>query len=389
MSAARHILCFDLGTTNFKAALIDDDGRTVALARIPCPVHRSLPGRAELSIDEFEGVIADLAAHVARDTEGVLSDVRAVTFATQANSFLLLDRHDEPLTPLILWPDDRARDDVEPMNQLDSLRRITGVPRLDFEFMPAKLRWLRRHAPATWRKTHRICGIGDYLTMCLSGEYVVEAGAAALTGLDNAQSSQWWRPALDTVKLPSEWLPRLVRAGTDVGPIRAAAAERLGLPVTARVVVGCLDQYAGAIGLGGVDSERFCETTGTVLAAVCVANEWRNDLPIRVFQGPAFDEEHYFRMEFSATSTNLLDFYLTRLAEPMSVQQLDLLVAQEYMTKNRVDIPSIESAGSIDRCFVNVDVSHAPAKVALAIMERIAPGFIEQQLLRAEDGHHS
>ena len=42
-----------------------------------------------------------------RQTAG-LADVEAVTFATQTNSFVLLDGNDRPLTPMILWPDLRA-----------------------------------------------------------------------------------------------------------------------------------------------------------------------------------------------------------------------------------------------------------------------------------------
>ena len=41
---------------------------------------------------------------------GQWAEVEAVTFATQTNSFLLLDANTRPLTPIILWPDRRAAD---------------------------------------------------------------------------------------------------------------------------------------------------------------------------------------------------------------------------------------------------------------------------------------
>ena len=377
MKTSRHILCFDLGTTNIKAVLIDEDGRTVTVARRRMPSETSALGRSELTAEAFEKLIADLTADVARASESGLTHTMAVTFATQANSFILLDRHDEPLTPIILWPDARARGADEPINRLAEFRAITGVPKLDFEFMPAKLRWLREHAPAKWAKTRRICGIGDYLAMCLCGEHVTEAGVAALTGLVNARSLEWWPRGLEALEVRESSLPRIVRAGTDVGPIRPEAADRLGLPAGVRVIVGCLDQYAGAIGVGCVAQGRMAESTGTVLAVLCLAGEWRDDLPGDVFQGPAFDGNLYFRMAYSNTSANLLEWYRGRLAGLPSFESLDALAALEPASAGNLAIESIEQAESIERCFKNVESSHAPGQVVRAIMERVAQSLEE------------
>lgn len=377
MKTSRHILCFDLGTTNIKAVLVDEDGRTVTVARRRMPSEASAPGRSELRPEAFEKVIAELTADVARASGSGLAHTMAVTFATQANSFILLDRHDEPLTPLILWPDARARGADEPINRLAEFRAITGVPKLDFEFMPAKLRWLREHAPAKWAKTRRICGIGDYLAMCLCGEHVTEAGVASLTGLANARSLEWWPCGLEVLEVRESWLPRIVRAGTDVGPIRPEAAMRLGLPSGIRVIVGCLDQYAGAIGVGCVAQGRMAESTGTVLAVLCLAGEWRDDLPCDVFQGPAFDGNLYFRMAYSNTSANLLEWYHSRLAGLPSFESLDALAALETEGVGDLAIDSLEKTGSIEECFKNVDSLHTPGQVVRAIMEQVAQSLLE------------
>ncbi len=377
MKSSRHILCFDLGTTNVKAALINEEGSTLVVARVPLPSKQAQLGRSEMSAEAFECVIASLADQIANGSKSGLKDTCAVTFATQANSFLLLDRHDEPLTPIILWPDARARNDDEPINRISQMPSITGMPKLDYEFMPAKLRWLRKHAPKTWRKVHRICSIGDYLAICLSGEHVTEAGSAAMTGLVNARALQWWGPALETVETPLHWLPRVVRAGTDVGSIRPAAAERLGLPPNVRVIIGCLDQYAAAIGTGGLQGQRFTETTGTVLSSVCVAREWDDDPPAGVFQGPSFDAEHFFRMAFSSTAGNLLEWYCRQLPDPVDLERLNQLAAQEPAGARGLVIEPLEESALIDRCFVNVQTSHTPGQVVRAIMERVARTLVE------------
>ena len=62
----------------------------------------------ELPADAFGDAIAEGIAELRGPRRGGLADVEAVTFATQTNSFVLLDADDRPLTPFILWPDRRA-----------------------------------------------------------------------------------------------------------------------------------------------------------------------------------------------------------------------------------------------------------------------------------------
>ena len=87
-------------------------------------------------------------------------------------------------------------------------------------------------------------------------------------------------------ELPESYLSDVVRAGTDLGPITAEAARRFGLPPACRCVVGCLDQYAGAIGVGNVEPGMISETTGTVLSTVECADRFARRPAPRCFRGP-------------------------------------------------------------------------------------------------------
>ena len=102
----------------------------------------------------------------------------------------------------------------------------------------------------------------------MTGRHVTEAGTAGLTGLLNIHRCRWWAEMLARFEIDEHCLPEVVRAGTDLGRIDPGVAEKFGLPATCRFVVGCLDQYAGAIGVGNVEPGMISETTGTVLATV-------------------------------------------------------------------------------------------------------------------------
>ena len=273
------ILAFDLGTTYFKITLFDRSGRLCDSCRIAPPIRSGQTGEMELPADAFREALAQGVRELQDRADGGLADVEAVTFATQTNSFVLLDAGDQPLTPIILWPDRRAAEleaEVRKRCGMPAFSATTGIPQMSAGFMVAKLLWLQRQAPEIWSRTRKVALISDYFTLLLTGQHVTEAGAAGLTGLVDIHRCRWWPEMLAQFELDESCLPRVVRAGTDLGPLDPRAAGQLGLPETCRFVVGCLDQYAGAIGAGNIEPGMVSETTGTVLATVQCADQIRH-----------------------------------------------------------------------------------------------------------------
>ena len=124
----------DLGTTYFKISLFDRNGRLCDTCRIAPPIVAPRDGYMELPADAFGNVIARGIAELRSRAGGDLSDVEAVTFATQTNSFVLLDAEDRPLTPLILWPDRRAEqleEEVRRRCDIPGFSATTGIPRIE------------------------------------------------------------------------------------------------------------------------------------------------------------------------------------------------------------------------------------------------------------------
>ncbi len=322
------ILVIDLGTSFFKFTLFDRTGRLCESYRIATPMVRPQEGWMEIPTDALEEAIARGIVELGRRSNAGLADVEAVTFATQTNSFLLLDSDGRPLVPVILWPDNRAVEVEAELQQQFAAAAVSataGIPRANHQFMPAKLLWLRRHRPETWARMDRICLISDYLTLLLTGQHVTEAGAAGLTGLVDIVRRRWSLDWLTSLALAPSCLPAIVSAGTALGAIVPSAAERFALPKSCRLIVGCLDQYAGAIGVGNVESGMLSETTGTVLATVRCVDRFSAQLGPGVFQGPAFQEGLYWQMAFGDISANLLQWYRDQLPDRPEFEQLTTL----------------------------------------------------------------
>lgn len=375
------ILAIDLGTTYFKFTLFDRGGRLCECCRIEPPTVADRPGILEMPPDGFLAAIQRGIAEIGNRVKGDLSDVEAVTFATQTNSFLLLDANHHPLTPIILWPDRRAETlEAEVCNRasLAEFSATTGIPRMNHQFMLAKLLWTKKKSPEIEKQTNKLCLISDYLTFLLTGMHVTEAGAAGLTGMLDIHRCQWWPAMLDRFEIDGGLLPTVVRAGTDLGQITVSAAQRFGLPVTCRFVVGCLDQYAGAMGTGNVEPGMLSETTGTVLATVQCADHFSTQLGSDVFQGPAFREGLFWRMAFCDISANYLQWYRNQLPDRPDFETLSSLAEPIVPGAEGLRLRTDVGLANLDRVFVGLTPQHTRGHAVRCIMEAVAVALNNQ-----------
>lgn len=375
------ILAIDLGTTYFKLTLFDRSGRLCCSSRIAPPVVVRETGLMELSVDGFLDALGQGIAELRQDNGGSLSDVEAVSFATQTNSFVLLDAQNGPMTPIVLWPDGRAaalETELQQRCAIAEFTATTGIPQMGYQFMLTKLLWWQRHAPDVWTRTRKICLISDYLTFLLTGQFVSEAGAAGLTGLVDIRRCQWWPEMLARFGITGDRLPTVVRAGTDLGGITSQAAQRFGLPNACRFVVGCLDQYAGAIGAGNVEPGIMSETTGTVLATVRCADGIAPPLGPSVFQGPAFHESRCWRMAFGDVSANYLQWYRDQLPDRPTFDELTELAAAVAPGADGLKLRTDVALTTIEAVFSGMTPQHTRGHAVRCILEAVADALNSQ-----------
>ena len=151
-----------------------------------------------------------------------------------------------------------------------------------------------------------------------------------LSGLIDIHQLKWWPEMCQRTGLNQSQLPQIARAGTDLGPILPDIAADLDLPPNCRFVVGCLDQYAGAIGAGNISPGSVSETTGTGLAVVQCSDRFEAGAIPTLFQGPTFAPGLYYRMVFSQISGGLLEWYRNQLPGRLDFDTLAQLAAQVH-----------------------------------------------------------
>lgn len=329
-------LIFDFGTTYFKAALMAGEGDFLAVAHVSTPIEHPYHGWSEMTVAGFESVIRQLLTQLQQQSPEAYQMICNISFATQANTFVLLDEAFEAVMPFIVWDDCRAESDVLPF---DNDYHQTDIPQLGAYHTPLKLHWFKQNRPDIWGQSRYLCFLSDYLTYYLTGKHVTEAGVASLSGMVDIHRLCWLDEMIDTMGWHALRLPAIERAGTSLGVILPAAALRHQLNPKCQFTLGCLDQYAGVLAAGLLNADGICETTGTVLATVRAAPEFDASLQSDgIYQGPSPCPGVYFRMLFSDVSAKLLAVFRKEYMPDMSYEALDTMASQLPIMDTSVEL---------------------------------------------------
>jgi xylulokinase len=334
------LLGIDFGTSYFKVGLFEPTGTLRGLGRVAVVKDSSAPGRSEVPVERFWQLLRAGLAEALTQAETDVSAIAGVSYSSQANTFLLLDRADQPLTPLVVWNDRRAEPldpAVAAWGSAEAFRRTTGFSGLAPGFAPAKWRWFQRQDPATWGRMARAMTLSDYFTFALTGEAAGDASTAALTGMYATATGGWWPEAMEFFGVSPEVLSRPLPPATRCGRTVARARELLGLPAGVPFAVGGLDHYMAAIGSGIGRLGDASISTGTVLAALRLVD--RVEPVADCFHGPHFDGRFY-RLAFDPAGATQLEDYQRQFAPDRTIAELVALAAT--VPPGLVPAPGIE-----------------------------------------------
>lgn len=317
------LLGIDLGTSYLKAGVFDDSGTLRGMGRVSTGVREPRPGWKELDVAEFLQHLREAVGAALRESGSVASEIKAISYGSQANTFVLLDERGQPITPLIFWHDLRAQALAEELRDFgwsEERRRRTGLWELAPESAPAKVLWMMRHSPELWRRCRSVMTVSDYLVFFLTGERVGDASTAALTGLYDLTGREWWKPALDKFGLDASQLSVPLLPGSSAGKLTSEAATFFQLEAGTQVAAGALDHHAAAIGSGlGVQVEASL-SSGTVLAAMVLKDEIV-PMPDCIW-GPHPGRLRYYALAYDANGAGRLEEYQRRFAPDSTVGEL-------------------------------------------------------------------
>jgi xylulokinase len=246
------LLGLDLGTTAVKAVVLDPERGLIASGSLPNTPASPHPGWSE----QDAGAWLDNALALIRSTcaaAGVEpSAIAGVGVAGCVPCVIPLDGDDEPLRPALLYNDARAHAEIDELTaELEGARVLerTGAGITQQSAGP-KLRWLQRHEPDTWARTHRIAGSYDWLAGRLAETCYSERNWALESGLYDLSTGDYAPDLCAAAGVDSGLFGPIRDPAEVVGGVSATVAGRTGLRAGIPVVAGLADHVSSAFGAG-------------------------------------------------------------------------------------------------------------------------------------------
>ena len=315
-----YFIGIDLGTSYFKAGVFDETGHLSGLGRqyVPKVTNDII---CELPVEVFWKTIRNCLNEAIQMADIPVSAIKSVTYSSQVNSFILLDKDNEPLTPLILWPDKRASGLELSFGDEDELMKRTGLGIVPNEqFTIAKLNWFRKYQPEIREKASFILSVSDFLTFSLTGQKACDYSTTSMSGLFDTVNGSWWKEQLDNFDIHPDMLPVPQRTGSYVGKITQNASNLTGLPQGISFCLGGLDHHMAAIGMGIPVNGYINESTGTVLSCVDYTDSYYPRKNICI--APGLHDGCFFRMVFDDNGARSLEWYQKNYAPQHTIPEL-------------------------------------------------------------------
>ena len=249
-----YTLGVDIGTFETKGVLVDGDGRIVAQAAHQHEMIVPQPGWAEHNPDQ------DWWGDFVRVTQALLSSsgvpadqIKCIATSAIGPCMLPVDADGQPLMNGVLYGvDARSVDEILELNT--AIGEETILSRcgnaLTSQAVGPKILWLKRKRPELYERAAKFLTSTSYLTLKLTGEYVIDHYTAANFAPVYDVATQDWTTDLTTDICAIDQLPRLLWTSEIAGHVTAAAADETGLAAGTPVTAGTIDAAAEAVSVG-------------------------------------------------------------------------------------------------------------------------------------------
>jgi xylulokinase len=270
MSDDELVVGIDVGSQGACLSAFTPDGALRATTYHGYRVAYPRPGWAEQ--DPTAWIEAMRVGFGALAGEVDLARVAAISFASQLDGLVAVDRDGEPVAPAIIWMDRRAdalcREVADRVGE-DEWYSRSGC-NLDGSHVAAKIAWFARNSPAADARTARYLLPGAFVLRAAAGADAIDAANASSTMALDPRDTTWQPELLAAFGIDPERLPPVVPSEEVVGTVTSAFAAMTGLRRDTVVVAGCGDEMGATLGAGVVEPGVVCDVLGTA-EPVCAA----------------------------------------------------------------------------------------------------------------------
>jgi gluconokinase len=188
-------------------------------------------------------------------------DCIGISVGGALHSLLALDKNEIPLTGIMTWADNRAKDQVTKLEKTKDMHHhylLSGCPNHPM-YPLSKIIWLRNEQSNLFKQIRWFISAKEYLLLKLTGEHLVDFSVASGTSLMNIKKFSWEGTALELAGIRPRQLSDICLPETILKLKDSDFTSELGLPTNTPVIVGSSDAANSNLGVGAVyDDQLTC-----------------------------------------------------------------------------------------------------------------------------------
>ncbi|HBB3870772.1 xylulokinase [Escherichia coli] len=388
-------LGIDLGTSEVKALVIDENGDIVASHSAPLTIQRPHPHWSEQSPQAWWEATDYLMSTLKEKCEQHWGAIKAIGLSGQMHGAVLLDEADKVIRPAILWNDTRSSQECAELEEMaPELHTVAGNLAMP-GFTAPKLLWVRRNEPENFKRIDTVLLPKDYLRLRMTGKKISDMSDAAGTLWLDVARRDWSDSLLARCGLSRRNMPALVE-GCDVSATLAPEiAARWGLNPSVLVAGGGGDNAVSAIGVGAVNPGDAFISLGTS-GVLFVVNERYRPAPasaVHAFCHVLPDRWHQMSVMLSAASCLQWFCRLVGVTETALLEEVAQLSEQEkaeapmflpYLSGERTPHNDPNAKG----IFHGLTHASSRANMGYAVLEGVSFGLADGLRVLQDSGTH-
>jgi xylulokinase len=262
-----YLLGMDLGTTNIKANIMDEDGEIIATASRPNTPIMPGPGMVEQDPRQWWDNACSILKEITKEAgEEVVRRIRGISVSSQIISLVPVRKDGTPVRNAITYQDTRSADELDYIvNALgyDNYASIMGAPP-SVAFLTSKLLWYRKNEPENFAKTEGLVQANGYINLKLTGNIAIDLDCASRSQCMDVKTRKWSKEIGDVIGVDLEKLmPQPVKITDIIGYVTEEAAQQTGLISGIPVCAGASDAMASMYATGISKLGEVGEASGT------------------------------------------------------------------------------------------------------------------------------
>ncbi|MFZ5974101.1 MAG: FGGY-family carbohydrate kinase [Bacillota bacterium] len=393
---AKYYVSFDCGTQSTKTAIYRDDTVCIAEESIPTIINYPVAGWAEMDADHYLQSVREGIKSCLQKSGIDPNDIRAICGDGIICGIVGVDGDGNAITPYIPYLDSRGAEDAKWIrNNLEPIWiEESGNAIVDAFEPPVIARWLIKNHDEFKKRGAKVLNNGPYVLSRLAklkaeDTFIDWATLSGwLIGYD-AAAKTWSRKQMDSLGIPMNLLPKIVKPWDIVGTLCAEEAALIGLPAGIPIAAGAGDTMQSNLGCGLVEAGMAADVAGTAAMFTVMVNGINENLSRNsgLFYSIGTLPDTYFYWGYIRTGGLSLRWFRDNVCKREGDNTFydEIQEAAKNVpagSNGTLFFPYLQGgSGSLENasgCFVNLTTASDRGEMWRAILESIAYEYLSQ-----------